>query len=169
MIDLAAEAARVVTQIQPRADGSYEPDPEGPVQAALMPAYDGRDLADVIAWPLRGPARWWWRTGAVPILGADAARRSWWDDGTPYATPVLLVETPARWLDRGGCGAPFVACIIDWRADLRGLLGMATTVQCETPALARRLRTTLENQRRQPFTITVARPAPAPAVNGAAR
>src|SRR6185437_11222068 len=67
-----------VSGIIPRGEGTYEPYPTGE-QAFIVPAIavdDDEDLGDLIAWHPSDPSRWWCRTGALPIINADAIFRA---------------------------------------------------------------------------------------------
>jgi hypothetical protein len=56
-------------------------------------------LADVVAWLPSDPARWWVRTGAMPVLGeAEIDRAAFLD------APLYLFGTPSDWLFNHGKG-----------------------------------------------------------------
>ena len=81
-----------------RPDGDlYQPDDDG-LEAVVVPVFDGGEIADLLAFTLADPARWWTRLGAHWALGADALDCLWLCD------QLRVYRTPLRWLR---AGAPY--------------------------------------------------------------
>jgi hypothetical protein len=67
--------------------------------------------------------------------------------------PIRLLGTPADWV-RSPAGS---ISILDWKADLRGLLGTVPELICSSVEMARFLDRRLAEQVRHKFQITVSR------------
>ena len=65
---------------------------------------DGSDLADILAWPVDQPDRWYFlKDEQVDILGAENV-----PDALHWRRPLQVWRTPLRWLQEGGKGAVII-------------------------------------------------------------
>jgi hypothetical protein len=71
---------------------------------------------EIIAFPPDDPARWRVRTGAVPLLGADAVLSA-----LEAGEPLRIFATPLAWNRAGAATAPG-CCVLDWSCGLARLL-----------------------------------------------
>jgi hypothetical protein len=68
------------------------------------------DVADIVAWDPKEPAKWWVREGGLDIVGwAHAEQRL--EDGKA----VRVYATPAAWNEAGAAGAPG-CCVLNWKS-----------------------------------------------------
>jgi len=140
-----------VARIEPAHDGTYTPNPDGPLPAILCPAWRDQapgfpeDLFDLVAWvPTTGAM--FSRFGLADVLGTAALDRA-----TPlmgFADPLVIFSDPGAWArahtwdDRGNHGV----VIVDWsrvRAVLGPLVGVAEFIVPDL-ATGRRLRSALQ-------------------------
>ena len=121
-------------RITPTKAGLYEPAEDG-ADAIVIGARDHDDLADLVAWPVAAPTKFYRRIGAAVFLGEDLIE---------YAAfvrlPIQVFASPLSWL-RAGCDG---AVILDHAADLRPAFDGIPAIYAETGHLgnmiARQLR-----------------------------
>ena len=121
-------------RIKAHDNGLFEFSPEGEL-AAVARVHDSEgDLADFVAWFLDRPGEWWLRYGDIPILGSHAlAVAAYHGDGT------RLYATPEAWLLGGRRGV----CVLLWGAPLNDLFAGVGNIECDNPALGKRIMTAL--------------------------
>lgn len=125
---------------------TYQPHEHGR-RALVLPCGDlDHGIDDMVCMFSDQPERWWSRRGDMPVLGEEEVLRA-----SIYETPLKLYSTPWAWFVGGGDGAVF----LDWTRDAGLWLAGVPEVRCDTPMLARRLQTKLE-ERRLPFPVTAA-------------
>ena len=122
-------AARIVVS----GDGTYQPDASGQWAAILAVHDQDGEVADLVAWLVDRPGRWWLRYGEVVVLGARTLAVARY-----HGDPITLHDTPQSWALARGVGA----CVLRWDVDLRELLDGIARVDC-APNLADRLRRSL--------------------------
>ncbi len=125
-------------RIAPAEDGTFSYSPKGSLTLTLAVENIDGDMVDVVAWG-RDPRGWWLRRGdETPILGERALAIARW-----HHEPIVLLENPEQYLKAhrpgGEAGRHYLACMLRWDVDLRPLFDGVSSVQCETPALKRRL------------------------------
>jgi hypothetical protein len=139
-----------VSRITPASDGTYTPDPDGPLPAILCPAWRDvapglrEDLVDLVAWtPTTGAM--FSRLGLADVLGAAAIDRAMPCMGS--VDPLVIYADPGEWAHahtwdhRGDHGV----VIIRWdrvRSVLGHLVGV-TDFAAPDIATGRRLRSAL--------------------------
>jgi hypothetical protein len=94
-----------VDRFDVRQDGTYQLSETGP-GAIIMVVMEHNDLADLLAWRLLEPGRWWLRRGLGVFLGEEAVGRAAF-----LHEPLAVYRSPLSWL-RGGCDG---AVVLDWR------------------------------------------------------
>lgn len=120
-----------VAPITSFSDSTYEPAETGAKAVILsIEGIDG-EIADLVAFYHDAPQKWWLRLGEAVALGEQYLDACQW-----AGEAALLVATPLEWIEVRGKAV----CILDWRADLHGLLSRVPYVRCSTPALAYRLK-----------------------------
>jgi hypothetical protein len=129
-------------------DRSFELDEAGLLAVLLPVELDPEIEIDTIAWTPDRPRRWFFERQVATHLGDAALRRAQW-----YQRPVRLVATPADWL-RHPQGT---TCILDWRANIRAILGDVADIVCSSPELARFLDRRLHQQVVHHYNISVVR------------
>jgi hypothetical protein len=140
----AAFRARITTY----SDGSFELAPDGS-EATLIPValHDGT-VVDFVAFFAADPRRWWTEKLAATHLGDAELNRAQW-----FGQPINLVPTPALWLT-----APEQSmCILDWRADIRAILGDVADIVCSSHELKNFLDRRLCEQVAHRYRISVAK------------
>jgi hypothetical protein len=129
--------------VRPYPGGTFEPLPEhepGAVKVRLLRVHSrDQELIDIIAWAPEKPSTWWTLNDVVTHIGTDPLSHAAWT-----GKPAYFVETPQRFIE---CGKR-VACVIDWTADIYGIVASCERVICETDALTRRMRETILAQNR---------------------
>jgi len=129
-------------------DRSFELDASG-VLAVLLPVELDREIEiDTVAWTPDRPRRWFFERHIATHLGDAPLRKAQW-----YGHPLRLVATPADWLR----DPQATTCILDWKADLRAILGDVPKVICASDAQKRFLRRRLAEQLAPRFEIEVAK------------
>jgi hypothetical protein len=132
--------------ILPSADGTWQPMPEedgqmlpGAISATLHQIVE-RDgsLYDVVAWETAGNGSpWWLRYDRATFLGERDIELA-----NILHKPVRLVPTPRAFVKHRLC-----CCILNWKADVRAILGLAQYGWlCTSPALARRAQTVMRER-----------------------
>jgi hypothetical protein len=142
-----AAAGFLFRGIAPAPDGSFMPDDAGREACVLAVHYRGEPV-DAVAWFTDAPRRWWTLRRTAELLGERSAF-----EAEMRGKPLLLVETPHRWLQAWGDGC---ACILDWGVDPRQMLTRIDHVACESEQLAVKLRAAIERHNRPAFRITIA-------------
>ncbi|WP_119461884.1 hypothetical protein [Rhodospirillaceae bacterium SYSU D60014] len=136
MIDLSALG---MAHIATYRDGTFDPcEPmPGAIYAKTMPVYDRLgEPVDLVAWASADPSRWWLRHGLATVLGEDDLNGAWWEE-----RPVMLAATPAEWLEQRYLWPNKLwVCVLDWSADPRATLGLASEVVCTSTALQQKLK-----------------------------
>jgi hypothetical protein len=118
-------------------DRSFELDEAG-LLAILLPVELDREIKiDTIAWTPDRPRRWFFERHVATHLGDRALRRAQW-----YQRPIRLVATPTDWLR----DPQATTCILDWRANIRAILGDVAGIDCWPPELAQLLDQHLDQQ-----------------------
>ena len=126
-------AARIITA----GDGTYRPDTSGEWAAILAVHDQDGEVADLCAWFLDQPSRWWLYYGdEMPILGARALAVAAY-----FGDPIRLHSTPERWLLARGDGV----VILRWDVDCRELFEGVSHVECDCPQLQRRFHQALRS------------------------
>ena len=112
-------------------DGTYSLDPHGRL-AVLVPVKDRYgETVDIVAFIQHEPEQWWCRHGdETPLLGAPALAHAAWEHH-----PLVLWETPLQWLLKGRSGS----VVLDWGVNLRPIFEDIPEINCQSPALERRL------------------------------
>lgn len=119
-------------------DGTYEPAEVGRKAIILAIEDDVGEPYDCVAFFAKQPGRWWMRCGNAVALGLDAIEEAYVTDQA-----VRIVEDPAAWIAaRGGA-----VCVLDWAADVYGLLALAPRIVCDTPTLAGKVRRAISRPR----------------------
>lgn len=129
-------------------DWHFQPDPQGRA-AVIIGISDFSEVYDAVCFFSDSPRRWWTFRGAASLLGERAVRLA-----AANRRPVVLLETPQKWLWRTTCEGERFCCLLDWRSDPRLLLPFVGHVECETPALQRRLEDAIARHSRPPFVIS---------------
>jgi hypothetical protein len=134
---------RPFATIIPSADGTWQPDEKQPgdegIDATLfqLKEPDG-SLYDVVAWETAGNGSiWWLRYGQAAFLGEGDIELA-----NSLRKPVQLVPTPREFVKHRLC-----CCILNWKADVRAILGLAQYGWlCTSPTLARRAQTVMRER-----------------------
>ena len=150
--------------VRVRVDGSYfEPsDPDGtvmlvqPVYAGPIPwIYDPVEspcLADIIAYSLHDPSRWYWRRGECGlVLGDENLERA-----ELFHESVRLYRTPFDWLKAGGDGV----CPLDRRDNTLERLRHVGSIIVDSVGLGRDIKRTMSRAvpRVPPISVIVREP-----------
>jgi hypothetical protein len=124
-----------IATIIPSADGTWQPTEKQPgdngIEASLY-QIEERDgsLFDTVAWEIASNGSiWWLRQGRAAFMGEEDIELA-----NSLRKPVRLVPTPREFVKHRLC-----CCILNWKADVRAILGLAQYGWlCTSPALARR-------------------------------
>ena len=142
-------------RIVPRADSRFTLAEDGQgIEAMVLGVRDFHECYDAVSYHPEDPANWWLAFGTAEVLGERAIRHAAFEN-----RPLLLVETPAKWLTLVGPDGPEASCIVDWRCDPRLILPFVSEIECESSALRDRLLKSIAQHARPPFKISVSRHA----------
>ena len=119
-------------RIEPRDDGTYEPTTTADAPSALILGVRPTDgpIFDLVAFSPSQPLKWWTRLGIATLLGEEIRDRTAF-----FGDPLVIHPTPLDWLRADADGG----CILDWRCDLRLLLGGCERIIVYDDATAERL------------------------------
>jgi hypothetical protein len=129
-------------------DRSFELDETGTLAVLLPVELDPEIEIDTVAWLPDRPRPWLFERHVATHLGDRALRRAQW-----YQRPIRLVATPADWLR----DPQATTCILDWRANIRAILGDVADIHCWPPDLAKLLDRRLREQVAHRYRISVAK------------
>jgi hypothetical protein len=143
-------APAVMGSIRTFGDGSFQYAEKGDGRDALMHPVelDNGELIDTVAWFLTNPRKWWREKLIATHLGDWSLRHAQF-----LQEPIRLLATPANWLTSPASAI----CILDWRTDLRTLLGEVPEVLCSSNEMARFLHQRLAQQVAPRFRVGVFR------------
>ena len=110
----------------------YQPDENGKL-AAIVPAFEGGDLVDLVACSFATRAMHT-RKGIATVLGFD-----WIEDACLGLQPLIVYDNALSWLHHRCRGV----VVIDWTAASR-LLRDVPAIQCESDATAAALKAAFE-------------------------
>ncbi len=113
----------------------YQPDESG-ITAAIVPAFEGSNIVDLVACSF-GSRQMRTRRGIAPLLG-----REWIEDDFLASQPLRVFDNALTWL-RGKCRG---IVILDWQAAPL-LLREVPEFHCQSTATAQRLREAFEQPR----------------------
>ena len=131
-------------------DGRFRHSPDGtPATILAVRDSDGR-VSDCVAWRPETPERWWLRDGEAVVLGAQALAIAGYE-----GEGLSLRSTPERWLAADGgpcirapgrcqqecptCSMVRGVCVLRWDVSMRTLFEDVKRIECDSPALAKRL------------------------------
>ena len=134
-------------RIETFADDLFQPAPDGRL-AHVLPVIDRfGNQVDLVAWFDADPFDWYRARLDAAVLGDKVLQVAELE-----RTPVLCLETPARW---HAAADPCAVCVIDWSADPRFIFGDVAAVEFESERLLKRFSQAVWNHSKPSFQIGV--------------